>query len=182
MRIKNFTLMLLAVLFSTVGFAQKSFVLQKDVAINRQTAVTKLVKQNSIQPVLASNKGTKPASSAAKAPAKAPEVVTPPEEGDVEYYTLTGNNSNESGVTRTVQLVWDDEDEDVVYISGLSYWIPSAFVKGTFTDEKTVVFKASQYLGTIQGIELYWSGFDGSYLVDAEAIYDGDEGTFTFST
>ena len=59
MRIKNFTLMLLAVLFSTVGFAQKSFVLQKDVAINRQTAVTKLVKQNSIQPVLASNKGTK---------------------------------------------------------------------------------------------------------------------------
>ncbi len=182
MRIKNFTLMLMAVLFSTVSFAQKSFVLQKDVALNRQPAVTKLVKQSSILPALAVSQGNKPAS-VAKARAKAPEVVTPPEKGDVEYYTLSGNNSRESGVSRTVKVVWDDEDEDVVYISGLSYYLPEAFVKGTFTDERTVVFEKGQYFGAFNGTyEMYFGATTtGEDFIDAVATYDEDEGSFTFS-
>ena len=89
MRIKNFTLMLMAVLFSVAGFAQKSFTPRNDIAFNRQTAVKTLVKQNSIGTALNVNQQNTPlpgrASKArAKAPAKAPEVVTPPEKGDVE--------------------------------------------------------------------------------------------------
>ena len=179
MRIKNFTLMLLAVLFSTVGFAQKSFAERKDLALSRQPAVKTLVKQSSILPALAVSQGNKPAS-VAKARAKAPELVTPPAGGDVEYYTLTGDNNRESGVSRQVQVVWDDENDDV-YISGLSYYLPSAFVKGTFTDDETIVFEAGQYMGNL-GADVYFGGLDEEYnLIDVEAKFDESEFTFSFS-
>ena len=157
MRIKNFTLMLMAVLFSAVGFAQKSFSVQKDIAFNRQTKVqTKWVKQNEIGSAFAVNaKGTSSQSAStgrANARAKAAEVVTPPASGDVEYYTLTatasyGQTQNES-VTRQIKIVWDADDEDVVYIQGLSYYMPSSYVMGMFNKTgDQVIFSAGQYMG-----------------------------------
>lgn len=191
MRIKNFTLMLMAVLFSAVGFAQKSFSVQKDIAFNRQTKVqTKLVKQNKIGSAFAVNaKGTSSQSAStgrANARAKAAEVVTPPASGDVEYYTLTatasyGQTQNES-VTRQIKIVWDADDEDVVYIQGLSYYMPSSFVMGMFNKTgDQVIFSAGQYLGN-PGVDLYFGGYgDGTVLADVVADFDEKESSFTFS-
>ena len=189
MRIKNFTLMLMAVLFSVAGFAQKSFTPRNDVAINRQTTIQKMVKQNSIS-AIAVNQPSTPSRSA-KAPAKAPEVVTPPEKGDVEYYQLTGTGAYYNGtsftsedISRIITVVWDDEDEDVVYISGLSYYMPKAFVMGTFNKEgDQVTFASGQYLGNIQGNDLYFVPQDSktNEIVDAVAEFNEKESTFTFS-
>lgn len=191
MRIKNFTLMLMAVLFSAVGFAQKSFSVQKDIAFNRQTKVqTKWVKQNTIGSAFAVNaKGTSSQSAStgrANARAKAAEVVTPPASGDVEYYTLTatasyGQTQNES-VTRQIKIVWDADDEDVVYIQGLSYYMPSSFVMGMFNKTgDQVIFSAGQYMGN-PGVDLYFGGFgDGTALTDVVADFDEKESSFTFS-
>ncbi len=191
MRIKNFTLMLMAVLFSAVGFAQKSFSVQKDIAFNRQTKVqTKWVKQNTIGSAFAVNaKGTSSQSAStgrANARAKAAEVVTPPASGDVEYYTLTatasyGQTQNES-VTRQIKIVWDADDEDVVYIQGLSYYMPSSFVMGMFNKTgDQVIFSAGQYMGN-PGVDLYFGGYgDGTALTDVVADFDEKESSFTFS-
>ena len=184
MRIKNFTLMLMAVLFSVAGFAQKSFTPRNDVAINRQTTIQKMVKQNGIS-AIAVNQPSTPSRSA-KAPAKAPEVVTPPEKGDVEYYTLTGTatdvNNNTTNIERQVKVVWDDEDEDVVYISGLSYYMPSSFVKGTFNKEgDKVIFASGQYMGN-PGVDLYFCAYNTKEgIIDAVAEFNEKESTFTFS-
>lgn len=189
MRIKNFTFMLLAVLFSTVGFAQKSFPVRNDVAFDRQTTVKTLVKQNSIGDAFNVNQQNTPASSrASKARAKAQELVTPPEKGDVEYYTLTGkatyytsSGSKTENVSRQIKLVWDDEDEDVVYVQGLSYYMPNSFVRGTFNKEgDKVIFECGQYVGN-PGVDLYFCGYDGKDMVDAVAEFNEKESTFTFS-
>ena len=185
MRIKNFTLMLLAVLFSTVGFAQKSFTVQKDLAYTRQTQVQTMVKQNSL-PGFAKNQQSAPTKGcAAKARAKAAELVTPPEKGYLEYYTLTGtatyytqSGSKTVNVSRQVKVVWDDEDEDIVYISGLSYYMPSAFVMGTFNKEgDQVTFAAGQFMG--DGV--YFGGYGDGSMVDVVADYNEKEGSFTFA-
>jgi hypothetical protein len=183
--------MLMAVLFSAVGFAQKSFSVQKDIAFNRQTKVqTKWVKQNTIGSAFAVNaKGTSSQSAStgrANARAKAAEVVTPPASGDVEYYTLTatasyGQTQNES-VTRQIKIVWDADDEDVVYIQGLSYYMPSSFVMGMFNKTgDQVIFSAGQYMGN-PGVDLYFGGYgDGTALTDVVADFDEKESSFTFS-
>ena len=115
MRIKNFTLMLVAVLFSAVSFAQKSLPARQDIAIDRlakvlplkQTqTVQSLTKQCAVQTTPAATPQNNPAPRAAsKARAMAPEVVTPPEDGEMEYYTLTGSNSRSGETSKTVKLV-----------------------------------------------------------------------------
>lgn len=190
MRIKNFTLMLMAVLFSVAGFAQRPFTSRNNLAINRQTTIQKLVKQNSIKSAIAVNQSGTPSRSAkvsAKAPAKAPELVTPPEKGFLEYYTLTGTNSRGGKMSRQVQVVWDDMDEDIVYISGFSYFFPKSFVMGTFNKEgDQVTFKAAQYMGDVNTEDgpapVYFGGYgNGSSLVDVVAAFDEKTSTFTFS-
>lgn len=183
MRIKKFTLMLMAVLFSVTGFAQKSFPVGKDIAFNRQAKVQMQVKKDKIGTSFAMQQKNRPTQAANKVRAKAPEVVTPPEAGEVEYYTLTATNHLGNPVTRTVQLVWDDEDDDILYVSGLSYYIPDAFVKGTFVSEDKVVFEKGQYMGDYSGYEIYFVGYDSEGVAeDVEAIYDAGEATFTFNT
>jgi hypothetical protein len=191
MRIKNFTFMLLAVLFSTVGFAQKSFPVRNDVAFDRQTTVKTLVRQNSSDAYAVNQQNTTSSSRANKARAKAQEVVTPPEKGDVEYYTLTGkavyytsSGSKTVDVSRTVKIVWDDEDEDVVYIQGLSYYLPTAFVKGVFNKEgDKVIIESGQYMGKIQGYDIYFVALDAktNETKNAEVAFDEKQSTFTFS-
>lgn len=180
MRIKNFTLMLLVLLMSAASFAQKSFSVQKSMAFNRQAMVKTLTAQTRILPALAASQKTFPTRVAAKAPANA-EVVTPPAEGEMEYFTLTGTavyGQTVENVTRTVKVVWDGDD---VYISGLSYYIPDAFVKGTFTSDNEVLFEKGQFLGTVYNIDLYFGAYGDGVLDDAVASFDGNTNTFTFS-
>lgn len=186
MRIKNFTLMLMAVLFSAVGFAQKSFTADRNIAFNRQTEVQTLTVKSLPMAAAAASQQTAPSAGRAKARAKAPEVVTPPEKGIVEYYTMTGTYSaqNNSGTeTRQVKVVWDEEDEDVVYISGLSYYMPKAFVRGTFNKEgDKVTFEKGQYMGYGYGVDFYFGAYNEKEgFIDAVADFNEKESSFTFN-
>ena len=196
MRIKNFTLILMAVLFSAVGFAQKPTLSKEALAINRlakvvpagQTkGVQKLAKQSAVMAGLSVNSKDLPASVAADnapaySPAKAAGVVTPPEDGEMEYFTLTGQNSKGSGTTtRTVKVIFDANDEDIVYVSGLSWYLPNAYVQGIFSKEgDQVIFAAGQYMGDA-GADIYFGAYSQTGLVDAVADYDELTGTFTFT-
>ena len=178
MRIKVFTLMLMAVLFSSVGFAQKSIPVEKRFAFNRE-AKFQLMKQNSFKSALAVNpQNNTGRRAAAKSPAKAPQVVTPPADGEVEYFTLEGTNSKGGNVTRTVEVIWDGDDD--VYISGLSYYLPNAYVKGTFKGDD-VIFEMGQYMGSLDGQDIYFGAMNKDDFTDAVATFDEDENAFIFS-
>ena len=43
------------------------------------------------------------------------EIVTPPSDGEVEYFKLVGTTNRGAAVERTVKVLWDGDD---VYISG----------------------------------------------------------------
>ena len=194
MRIKNFTLMLLAFLVSAVCLAGKPTAERKVFAFDRNLAAQKLTKQGFVKAGLTKYMRELPAgtsSKAAKAPAKATEVVTPPEDGELEYFTLTGTgvSFNSSGqpvsasVKRTVKVVWDGDD---VYVSGLSYYLPDAFAKGVFVDDETIVFEKGQFMGNIGGADIYFGGLDedddgNPAFADAKAEFDEEEGSFAFT-
>lgn len=180
MRIKHFTLMLMAVLFSVAGFAkvQKSMPAEKRVAFNREAKAA--LKQNKQTPVFAMNSQATPVRPATIVSGpKAASVVTPPEDGEVEYFTLSGTNSRGGNVSRTVQVVWDGDDD--VYISGLSYFLPYAFVKGTFKDDETVIFEKGQYMGTLDGMDVFFGANFKDDFVDAVATFDEVANAFIFN-
>lgn len=194
MRIKNFTLMLLAFLVSAVCLAGKPTAERKVFAFDRNLAAQKLTKQGFVKAGLTKYMRELPAgtsSKAAKAPAKAAEVVTPPEDGELEYFTLTGtgvyfNSSSQPvsvSVKRTVKVVWDGDD---VYVSGLSYYLPDAFAKGVFVDDETIVFEKGQFMGNIGGADIYFGGYDedddgNEIFADAKAELDEEEGSISFT-
>ena len=177
MRIKNLTLMLMAVLFSLAGFAkvQKSMPIEKRFAFNREAkAVLKQNKQTSAFALNSQATPVRPVSGP-----KAASVVTPPEDGEVEYFTLVGTNSREGDITRTVQVIWDGDDD--VYISGLSYFMPFSFVKGTFKDDETVIFEMGQYMGAIDGQDVFFGARIKDDFVDAVAVFDEVANAFIFN-
>lgn len=182
MRIKNFTLIVLALLMSTVSFAQKpaniSQILKQNVALQQRLSKAPLQFFNKDVKKVRSQQAT----AAKKAPAKASEVVVPPTDGEVVYYKATGTAYGGSKVERTVTVVWDGLED--VYISGLSYYAQDSYIHGTLVDENTVVFPMGQYLGLVYGqYPMYAYGMNSQYkLVDIQATYDGDEDTFTFNT
>ena len=186
MKIKTFTLMTLALLVSVMSFAQKSkVVLQDGASFKAQT------KEISQKVSMVSPKGV--AGFAQKAPTSKPstsgvalrraEVVTLPAGTDVSYYTLLGTHSRvKSGdLERTVKVAYDGDD---VYVSGLSYFIPDAFVKGTFTNDTTVVFAPWQYCGTYSfsdgDADIYFAGTSSREPEECIAIYDAVNDVFTF--
>jgi hypothetical protein len=115
-------------------------------------------------------------------------LVTLPEGVEAEEYTLAithkiyqGNDqsaNNEKKFTAYVAVNGSD-----VYVSGLSYYFPSAYVKGTLADGK-VTFASGQYVGTDQ----YGNEFITSYVIKegkAEIqpfvfIYDAATRSLTF--
>ena len=179
MRIKNFTLMLMAVLFSLAGYAQvqKSMPIEKRFAFNREAKA--VLKQNKQTSAFAMSPQVKPARRATISGPKAVGVVTPPEDAEVEYFTLSGTNSRGGAITRTVQVIWDGDDD--VYISGLSYFMPYSFVKGTFKDDETVIFEKGQYMGALDGQDIYFGAQLKEEFTDAVAVFDEVENAFIFN-
>ena len=179
MRIKNFTLMLMAVLFSLAGYAQvqKSMPIEKRFAFNREAKA--VLKQNKQTSAFAMSPQVKPARRATISGPKAVGVVTPPEDAEVEYFTLSGTNSRGGAITRTVQVIWDGDYD--VYISGLSYFMPYSFVKGTFKDDETVIFEKGQYMGALDGQDIYFGAQLKEEFTDAVAVFDEVENAFIFN-
>lgn len=167
---KKVTFMLLAALMAVMSYAQAPKGQKAPQPVNRYSTenVGTLPNQLSM-PAMLANK--------ARAPRKA-ELVTPPS-GDVVYYTLEGMNSRGGGVTttRTVKAIFNGSD---VYVTGLGWYCPDAWVKGTIEGE-TATFAMGQYLGN-PGVDLYFAGSDGNDLTDATASYDAETGNFEFET
>ena len=189
MKIKTFTLMTLALLVSVMSFAQKSKVTMQDGASFK--AVTKeisqkvsMVSSEGISAFTQKTTTSKPSTSGIAL--RRAEVVTLPAGVDVSYYTLSGTHSRANGkLEKTIKVAYDGDD---VYVSGLSYFCPDAFVKGTFTNDNTVVFTAWQYFGSYSfsdgDADLYFAGIDSPKSgtpAECVATYDAANDVFTFT-
>ena len=181
MRIKKFTLMTLALLVSMVSFAQKSGTGRSYLPLNRHVE-RQIVSSAPVNgSFLQTTTPTKPVVTF-----KAEQVV-PPEGSEPEYATLTGTYytygstgwSDPIPVERTVQVIQDGDD---VYISSICYYTKApGFVKGTFTDDNTLVFKTGQYFGNA-GADIFFGGWDeDDGEIDATVTFNGEENSFTFN-
>lgn len=109
------------------------------------------------------------ATSMLKAPMRdAGTTVTPPSTATIEVWdistTFTYNDTNEGWIEQdfpsSVQVAFDGNN---VYIQGLSYWVPGAWVKGTFNSAKTqVTFSSPQYYGTDSYGDNWFVGRNGT--------------------
>ena len=113
---------------------------------------------------------------------KADELITPPATATIETdWAITGNyinNSNPYENGNAISVAFDGTD---VYIQGMSFLCPTAWVKGTI-DGTTVTFAANQYLGTYSTYTMYLGGSnDGSTLSDVTFTYDANAKSFTLS-
>ena len=140
MRIKTFTLMLLTLLVSTLSLAQKHDLSMPSVKPSKQAPSLTM---KGMQTSGMASKTAKEGAFRNVAARRAGEVV-PPEGGDVVPYILTGDNSRAKGIRRVVKVVWASDTE--IYIQGVSYFIPDAYIKGT-VEGNTITFKGGQYFG-----------------------------------
>ncbi len=161
----------------------------KSVSINASNAPEP--QPNTVKPIarMASRIGN--SAPTLKAPMRADAVtVTPPSSAvyevweisttwtyyDGSYWTTEDNYSLSS-----VQVAFDGDD---VYISGLCYWLPSAWVKGTMnTDQTQVTFPKYQYYGQDGEDELWFVGLNSSnQVIDVVFAYDKNNHKLTLST
>ena len=140
MRIKTFTLMLLTFLVSTLSLAQKHDLSMPSVKPSRQAPSL------TMKGMQTSGMASKTAKEGAfrNVAARRASAVVPPEGGDVVPYVLNGDNSRAKGIRRVVRVVWASDTE--IYIQGVSYFIPDAYIKGT-VEGNTITFKGGQYFG-----------------------------------
>jgi len=140
MRIKTFTLMLLTLLVSTLSLAQKHDLSMPSVKPSRQAPSL------TMKGMQTSGMASKTAKEGAfrNVAARRASAVVPPEGGDVVPYILSGDNSRAKGIRRVVKVVWASDTE--IYIQGVSYFIPDAYIKGT-VEGNTITFKGGQYFG-----------------------------------
>ena len=183
MRIKTFTLFTLALLLSAVSFAQKSNH-ARVLNTTQSTLVTDLTRtqmRSQVLPDATFAQKAKSSQTTAKNTVNRIAAVSLPSGVESTYYILKGTSSR-GGETETLAKVAYDGDD--VYISGLSYFLPDAFVKGTFTDDNTVVFSAGQSFGIYSfsdvDAEIIFGAYSADGPVDVTATYNPEEDTFTF--
>ena len=116
------------------------------------------------------------------------EVVTIPEGVEPEEYTLTithavsqlDGSTIDYNKSITANVAFDGND---VYVQGLAYWFPNAYIKGTLADGK-VTFA----YGQVMGRDMYGDEYLVGYTLDAEGkaevadmvfIYDAETRTLT---
>lgn len=113
------------------------------------------------------------------------EPVALPEGAVTLPYTLEayGEESTDDGqqdynVKRSVQVVFYGND---VYIQGLSYFFPEAWVKGTVSGTKAV-FKSPQLYGTDDEGSVYFWGYDWASDQQLDVVFDYDPDKRTLTT
>ena len=165
------TLFSIVCLFAVAAFAQKAALPQpgfKNIATGSPLAAKAL---------------TLDAYKAAKAPAKAPaegyELVTLPDgltptQWWVQSGTMTVGQSS-STAYKDIYVAFDGND---VYIQGLNYYVPSAWIKGTLANG--VVSFPITYAGAYSNIDFYLCGYGtGSAPAAFSFNYDAAAGTLT---
>ena len=112
-------------------------------------------------------------------PMRADVLITPPESAVIETdWALEGNYINNSTAyenTNSISVAFDGND---VYIKGMVFLCPDAWVKGTI-DGTTATFANGQYAGTYNSSSIYLCGSsDGSSFDDVVFDYDADAKVF----
>ena len=114
--------------------------------------------------------------------------VTIPDGVEAEDYTLDivhalaqqDGNTTDVAKKRTVKVAFNGAD---VYLQGLAYWFPDAYVKGTLADGKVSIV-SGQFLGEDMAGDEYLTGYvknaEGGYDV-ANMLFDYDEATRTLT-
>ncbi len=180
MRFKKFTLMVVALLVSMTTFAQ----LNKAISPNK-VATRSEVKAYSMKAAADFSKAGKTAvvgkQLAKAAKSRRAEAVVPPADADLFYYDLAGTHSRAKGLMERTVPVYITESGDV-YVAGFSYFLPDAFVKGTFDEGgTTVVFPKNQYYGSYSfsdgAADLYFSP-----EADITATFDTENNVFTITS
>ena len=114
------------------------------------------------------------------------ELVVLPEGVTVETDWVLAGNYVSNGMyysnSNAIAVAFDGND---VYIQGLVYLMPSAWIKGTM-NENTVTFANGQYCGVYQvndstSYSIYACGSDGQALTDMVFAYDATAKTLTLS-
>jgi len=108
------------------------------------------------------------------ATAQAAEVVTPPDNLNVEEYALKAQSYNYGSyttVTKPLAIGFNGTD---VYLQGLCEYLPNAWIKGTLDGNK-VTFATGQFFGNATGYDdteysLYFGGGDDSWLATDDSV------------
>jgi uncharacterized OB-fold protein len=119
---------------------------------------------------------------------RAAELVTPPSEVTPEtYYTSSGKfyagtNSGWADITSSKPTIQVAVDGSEIYIQGLAYWFPEAWIKGTI-DGTTATFTSGQFIGEDQtGSEYIVGSDDYESTCDIVFSFDGTQGILAAST
>ncbi|MBO7610259.1 MAG: dockerin type I repeat-containing protein [Muribaculaceae bacterium] len=108
------------------------------------------------------------------------DLVTVPDGVTIETdWTINGTyNTSQGGnsIEEATSVAFDGND---VYIQGLAYYFPDAWVKGTISGT-TATFPC-QYVGTDEYGDEYLAGYASSNLSSFSFIYDSENNTFTLN-
>lgn len=121
------------------------------------------------------------------APRRAMGLVTPPNVEPETYYTVGGTflvygNTGWVNYTSSMQSVKVIIDGSDMYMAGLSYWAPNAYIKGTINGTTVTFEKAQQIDEDAQTPEWILGSNDGEDVIDVVFEYDAEEGTLTAVT
>lgn len=110
------------------------------------------------------------------------ELVELPEGVEAEVWTLEGTYSTSKGSESSQYAVKVAIDGTDIYASGMAYYFPNAFLKGTI-DGTTVTFPTGQFVGEDEyGKEYMVGSDDGETLCDIVFSYDVEAKTLTMET
>lgn len=199
MRIKNFTLMTLALLMmSVVAFAQKapepykfgfkpsdkeymerSIVAQKQMPQAVKSLTGMAAKYNKAFQRPFTGKGIAKAKNnvqsrrtSLQAPSEgATETTFYLQEG--EFYVYTGSWSDYTEEMPSVTVAFDTNNLTQVWVKGLSYYFPDTWLVGNFdTSAMTITLPTGQFLGTDGGYDVYFMGISSfDPLTEANVVF-----------
>ena len=90
-----------------------------------------------------------------------PTPVTPPTGLTTMQFTMLAYAPDSEGefqpFERVLTIGIDGTD---VYVQGVGYYMPEAWIKGTMSHDGTVTFATGQYYGIVSGTQLYFQAYD----------------------
>lgn len=170
MLMKKYLLFAIAALMSVMAVAQKQRLVPLDQALQRTSITVAPVQKAVKSPAERTRHGVK---------AKAPELVTLPDEAVAEtYYTASGafyaagsgSWIDATADMKTIQVAVVGTD---IYIQGLAYWFPDGWIKGTI-DGTTATFANGQLVGEDAEGPEYIVGSDDSETVSENIVFNFD--------
>lgn len=112
-------------------------------------------------------------------PEPAPELVTLPDgvEPETDWVVKGTFNTNQGGedINKATQVAFDGDD---VYIQGLAYYFPEAWIKGTIADG-IATFAGGQFVGEDDYGQEYVFGYVDGGIGDITMTYDAENNIFT---